>query len=121
MDINHEPVLVDEVIQLLKAEDQAHLNNKRTFVDGTLGFGGHSKEFVKRGIFVFGIDTDERTLEFARKVLSKACPGSNRNVGEAFKLVYGNFRDIDHLVSSNKIENISGILLDLGVSTPQLT
>ena len=121
MDTNHEPVLVDEVIHLLKTDTFAHLNKRTTFVDGTLGFGGHSKEFIKRGIFVFGIDTDESTLEDARKILSKACPGSNVTVGECFKIVYGNFRDIDQLVSSNNIQNISGILLDLGVSTPQLT
>jgi 16S rRNA (cytosine1402-N4)-methyltransferase len=121
MNTNHEPVLVDEVIHLLKTDEIAHLNKRVTFVDGTLGFGGHSKEFIKRGIFVFGIDTDESTLEYARENLSKACPGSNRNVGECFKLAYGNFRDIDHLVTSNNITDIYGILLDLGVSTPQLT
>jgi 16S rRNA (cytosine1402-N4)-methyltransferase len=121
MEISHESVLVDEVIHLLKADEQAHSNKKQTFVDGTLGFGGHTKEFIKRGIFVFGIDTDESTLEYARQILSQACPGSNQTIGEAFKLAYGNFRDIDHLVLSNNIKNISGILLDLGVSTPQLT
>lgn len=120
MNTNHEPVLVDEIIQLLKADTFAHLNKRYTFVDGTLGFGGHSKEFIKRGLFVFGIDTDETTLKYAEDSLRKACPGSNGNVGECFKLVYGNFRDIDHLVSSNHIENIYGVLLDLGVSTPQL-
>ncbi len=119
--ITHEPVLVKEVLTYLDPAQFAHLNKRVTLIDATVGFGGHAKEFVKRNTFVVGIDTDERTLEFAIKNLKNACPGPNLPVGDSFKLLHGNFKDIDSLVSKNAITDVYAILIDLGVSTPQLT
>ncbi len=122
----HEPVLVNEVVQYLNVSELAHSKRKVTFVDATVGFGGHAKEFVKRGVFVLGIDTDETTLKHAKEVLNRsiqgpsACPGV-KSIDDFFKLIHSNFRQIDTVVQEEKLVNVFGILIDLGVSTPQLT
>src|SRR5258706_5882328 len=115
----HEPVLLDEVLQYLEPEKIAHLNG--TQIDATVGFGGHSREFVSRGVFVLGIDADESALKVAEKVLEHACPGPNNPVGTCFKLVHGNFKDIEKIVKREDITNAYGVLMDLGVNSLQLT
>lgn len=119
---NHEPALLDEVIYYLRPDTFALLKTEVCFVDCTVGFGGHAKEFVKRGLFVLAIDTDTETLKIAETNLRKACPPLNNNIKRPFyKFVHGNFKDIDTIVKQEHVKNIYGILIDLGVSTSQLT
>ncbi|MBU0569870.1 16S rRNA (cytosine(1402)-N(4))-methyltransferase RsmH [Patescibacteria group bacterium] len=140
----HEPVLKDEVLEALQVGESAHLKN--CFIDATLGLGGHSEEILKRGGRILGIDTDVSSLEVARKKLTQvrlrlmalarqarlrseatarpACPASESTeniIPEQFKLVHDNFRNIDKIAERYNIKNVSGILFDLGVSSPQLT
>ena len=78
-------------------------------------------EIVKSGGFVLGIDEDETMLAVARERLEKACSALNLNSEQGFRLVQGNFRNIDEIARSQGLDSFWGIIFDLGVSTPQLT
>jgi len=84
------------------------------YVDGTLGGAGHSKEILRnlsdKGLLI-GIDRDEEALEAAKKNLKKF-----KNV----KYIHGNHDDIKEILEEIGIEQVDGILLDLGVSSYQL-
>ncbi|MCX7928111.1 MAG: 16S rRNA (cytosine(1402)-N(4))-methyltransferase RsmH [Patescibacteria group bacterium] len=119
--IYHEPVLVKEVCDGLQIDKLALLNHQATIVDATVGFGGHSFWFVKKGLFVLGIDVDEFAISECEKTLAKACPSRQHSLTGCFKLVNSNFRNIKEIVKANSITNIYGVLMDLGVSSYQLT
>jgi 16S rRNA (cytosine1402-N4)-methyltransferase len=105
----HIPVLVEEVMNLLRCE--AH----KTYVDATLGGGGHALEFLKRtspdGI-VIGIDWDEEAIAEANRALA--------SFGERIKIFRENFVCLPGLLKALSISEVDGILLDLGLSSLQL-
>ena len=84
------------------------------YVDGTLGGAGHSSEIVKRLTTgrLIGIDRDQKALKAAGERLA---PYADR-----VTLVHSNFSELDHVLENLGIEGVDGILLDLGVSSPQL-
>ena len=127
----HEPVMISEVIGIFEAQKRALLK-KSCFVDATVGLAGHAKEFVKRGIFVIGIDADAESLKIAEDVLKKACrdeipsrlkacpiPHQSDGAG-CFRLLQGNFSEIDAIVGKVYKRPVGGILFDLGISSFQL-
>ena len=69
---------------------------------------------------MLGIDADEELLEIARKRLEIACPTLNNSVQGHFKLVNGNFRNIDEIAKRMEVKEVDGILFDLGVSNLHL-
>lgn len=104
----HLPIMLDEVLELLKPERGG------VFVDGTLGGGGHSEGILNRlpeGSRHFGIDRDEDAIIEAGNRL-KAYP--------AFTAVRGNFFNMRDLLAPYGVSGADGILLDLGVSSHQL-
>ena len=104
----HESVLEREVIQNL------NLYGGSLIVDGTLGDGGHAELLLKNttSVRVLGIDRDMRAIERAEKRLA---PFRDR-----ITLVHGNFSDIKTILKKANVMNVDGLLLDLGVSSPQL-
>ena len=104
----HIPVLLKESIEQLnpKAGD--------TIVDGTINGGGHSEEILKiignNGMLV-GIDQDDEVLNKLREKWK-----DRKNV----LLVKGNFRNMDKVLETLKIEKVNGVLLDIGVSSSQI-
>ena len=116
----HEPVLINEVVQALNLDKFAHLKSQAKFIDATIGTAGHSLEIIQRGFRVLGIDMDVRMLETAR-IRLEACPVSNKNIGNLFTLIQGNFREIDKIADQNGFAKVEGIIFDLGVSNLQLT
>ena len=104
----HESVLEGEVIQNL------NLLGGSLIVDGTLGDGGHAELLLKNttSVRVLGIDRDMRAIERAEKRLA---PFRDR-----ITLVHGNFGDIKTILKKENVMNVDGLLLDLGVSSPQL-
>ncbi len=122
----HRPVLKNEVCELLQIDKYAPLNIQAHLIDATIGFGGHAIEFIKHGWHILGIDADDETLKNTRRKLEKihtdqACPPHLlRKVGQ-YKLVCGNFKDIDEIAQQQRIYNVNAILFDLGVSSVQLT
>ncbi|MCX6713434.1 MAG: 16S rRNA (cytosine(1402)-N(4))-methyltransferase RsmH [Candidatus Vogelbacteria bacterium] len=105
----HIPVLLPEAIDGLNPEPG------ETFIDGTLGNGGHAKaltEKLGKGGWLIGIDQDESSLAGARKNLADApCRVS---------FVLGNFRKIAEIAKAEGIDWADGILLDIGFSSNQL-
>ncbi len=84
------------------------------YVDGTLGGAGHSSQIVGRlstGRLI-GIDRDPVALRAAGERL--------RDFEKNVTLVHSNFCEITNVLDSLNIEAVDGILLDLGVSSPQL-
>lgn len=108
MEFRHKPVLLNECIEGL------NIKKDGIYVDGTLGGAGHSEKIVEnlseKGLLI-GIDRDLEALEAAGKKLSKY-----KNV----KYIHGNHDDIKELLKNIGIEEVDGILLDLGVSSYQL-
>jgi 16S rRNA (cytosine1402-N4)-methyltransferase len=104
----HESVLEREFIQNL------NLLGGSLIVDGTLGDGGHAELLLKNttSVRVLGIDRDMRAIERAEKRLA---PFRDR-----ITLVHGNFSDIKTILKKANVMNVDGLLLDLGVSSPQL-
>lgn len=109
MGSQHIPVLVEEVMNLLRCE--AH----KTYVDATVGGGGHALEILKRtspdGI-VIGIDWDEEAIAEAKGALVP--------FGERIKILRENFVRLPDLLEALNISEVDGILLDLGLSSLQL-
>ena len=105
-----------EHISVLLPECIENLNIKPDgiYVDGTLGLGGHSMEIAKRLATgrLIAIDRDETAIERSRERLA---PWSER-----ITFVHGNFRDMGAILDGLRIEKVNGVLLDLGVSSPQL-
>lgn len=97
----HEPVMVNEVIQNLKA-----VNNK-TIVDCTLGDGGHSIQILKEGFKVIGIDYNDSSISRTTSRLE------NLGLLQNFEVIKGNFKDLDTLIQ----KPVDGFLLDLGYSS----
>ena len=104
----HESVLEREVIQ------NFNLLGGSLIVDGTLGDGGHAELLLKNttSVRVLGIDRDMRAIERAEKRLA---PFRDR-----ITLIHGNFSDIKAILKKANVINVDGLLLDLGVSSPQL-
>jgi 16S rRNA (cytosine1402-N4)-methyltransferase len=109
MELFHKPVLVAEAIASLQCRSGA------VYVDGTLGGGGHAFEILTNSApdgRLIGIDADGDALREAEKRLA---PFGDRKI-----LVKGNYADMETILSGMKIEEVEGILLDLGVSSHQL-
>ena len=104
---SHRPVLLDECVEALNVKPGG------VYVDGTLGGGGHSEAICRllRGGRLIGIDRDETALATASERLSGF---------DCFTPVRGNFRDVAAILAGLGIKKIDGMLLDLGVSSPQL-
>ena len=107
-EFHHVSVLLDECIQALDIKPEG------IYVDGTLGGAGHSSEVAKRLTTgrLIGIDRDPVALEAASKRLA---PYADR-----VTLVHSNFCEIAAVLEQLQIDGVDGILLDLGVSSPQL-
>ncbi len=109
MGLQHIPVLCEEVISLLRCE--AH----QTFVDATLGGGGHTAEILKKTApdgRVIGIEWDEEAISVAREVL--------RPFGDRVKIFRANFVRLPEILEALNMESVDGMLLDLGLSSIQL-
>lgn len=104
----HYSVLLNECIAALNIRPEG------VYVDGTLGLGGHSLEIAKRlttGRLV-ALDRDAWAIQQARERL--------RDYAGRVTFVQGNFRELPSILSELGISGVDGILLDLGVSSPQL-
>lgn len=105
----HVPIMVEEVMALLKPERGG------VFVDGTLGGGGHSQAMLRRmpqDATLYGIDRDGEAIREAGNRLAQ--------YGERFCPLRGNFFEMTALLEVRGVFRVDGILLDLGVSSHQL-
>ena len=107
--MKHIPVMVEEVMDLLRCEPG------QTYVDATLGGGGHAEEILKRtdpdGV-VIGMEWDQKAIDEAGKRL--------KPYGSRARIFRENFIHLSGVLETVKIESVDGILLDLGLSSIQL-
>ena len=104
----HTSVLLEETIE------QLHIRPEGIYVDGTLGGGGHSLEISKRLTTgrLIGIDQDEDAIAAAGERL--------REYQDKVTIVRSNYARMAEVLKEQGIDRVSGILLDLGVSSYQL-
>ena len=104
----HVSVLLEECIEGLAIKPDG------IYVDGTLGGAGHSSQIAKRLTTgrLIGIDRDPVALKAAGERLAP--------YGDRVTLVHSNFCEIASVLKELQIDGVDGILLDLGVSSPQL-
>lgn len=107
----HAPVTLERTIELLAPALEVE---GAVFVDGTLGLGGHSEAFLERfpNLTLVGIDRDTNALALAGERLARF---SNR-----IHLVHAVYEEIEDVLDELDIDEVHGILLDLGVSSMQL-
>ena len=109
MEFEHEPVLLNEVIENLQIKEDG------IYVDCTIGGAGHSKiiaqNLSEQGQLI-GIDQDQAAIEEAEKNLSRTAP--------EIKLVRDNYSNLSAILRDLNISEVDGFLFDLGVSSYQL-
>ena len=104
----HVSVLLQECI------DGLNIKPDGIYVDGTLGGAGHSSQIAARLTTgrLIGIDRDQVALKAAGERLAP--------FGDRVTLVHSNFCEVKQVLQDLGIAGVDGILLDLGVSSPQL-
>jgi 16S rRNA (cytosine1402-N4)-methyltransferase len=104
----HTPVLLEEVLEWLRIRPDG------TYIDATLGAGGHSESIAKRLTSgrLISLDRDAQALELARERL--------KGFGEKVTLVQSPFSRIAEVARELGIPPVDGVLADLGVSSMQL-
>lgn len=103
----HKPVMLDDMLDWLSPRDNG------VYIDGTFGAGGYSRAILRAAdCRVFAIDRDPTTREFAQRL--------EREFPDRFVWLLGNFCDMCSLVAMHGVQEVDGIVLDLGVSSMQL-
>ena len=108
MEFKHYSVLLEETI------DGLQIKADGTYVDGTLGGGGHAYHVCQRlenGHF-YGIDQDAAAIEAAGKRLEE--------FGDMVTIVRSNYCNMKEIMKEQGVDGVDGIVLDLGVSSYQL-
>ena len=104
----HQTVLKQEAVDALVQDPDG------VFLDCTFGRGGHSRLILERisarGRLI-AIDKDLAAISYAEEHFANE---------PRFELVHGSFKDVDKILAERGLEKVSGVLLDLGVSSPQL-
>jgi len=103
---NHTTVLLNEAVDALSAD--AFTKPGQTFIDATFGRGGHSRAILSR------IDATSRLVAFDKD--PEAIAAANAIEDGRFSIRHEGFAAISQLEGSS----IAGILMDLGVSSPQI-
>lgn len=106
MTYTHRPVMLDEAVSALlgKASEPHQL-----FVDGTFGRGGHSRKILESlnpSSQLIAFDKDPQAIAEAKKITDSR-----------FQIVHTSFAQMDQVIQP---QTVSGILLDLGISSPQI-
>ena len=108
MEFYHEPIMLNEVLEGLNIVPSG------VYLDCTLGGAGHSSEILKRldstGLLI-GLDKDEEALAYSSKRLEKF---------ENKRLIYADFKNAIEVLDELGIEEVDGVLIDLGISSHQI-
>lgn len=105
--MKHYSVLLEECL------DGLELKKDGIYVDGTLGRGGHSSEILKRieAGHLYAFDRDAQAIEESNERL--------KEISNQFTLIHANFSSMKEELQQRGIDQVDGVLLDLGVSSPQ--
>jgi 16S rRNA (cytosine1402-N4)-methyltransferase len=105
----HKPVMVREAMKFLRP----HSNG--IYVDATLGLGGHTEailEYANSHAKVIALDIDDEAISVSKNYLSR--------FETQIKFINKNFSQIDKVLESLSINEVDGIVADLGISSFQL-
>lgn len=103
----HIPVMLREAIEALAPHDNG------IYVDGTFGRGGYSHAILTAAkTTVYGIDRDPDAIKAGQTMVKDFAP--------RFKLLQGPFGAMDVLLAGEHVKQVDGVVLDIGVSSPQL-
>lgn len=105
--MKHVSVLLNESIEMLQVKEDG------IYVDCTLGRGGHSEQILKRCPkgHLYAFDLDAQAIEESRPRLEA--------VSDNFTLIHEPFENLDKALDRYGVGQVDGILMDLGVSSPQ--
>jgi 16S rRNA (cytosine1402-N4)-methyltransferase len=104
----HRSVLLDAAVDYLISDDSGR------YVDATFGRGGHSRLILSQLAAegqLLGIDKDPQAIETARELA---------DTDQRFSWYHGSFAQLDQALEQQSWPQVSGVLMDLGVSSPQL-
>ena len=104
----HKSVLLNEVLNYLSLKEDS------VIVDCTLGYAGHSScilKEIKKG-FLFAFDQDIEAIESSNEKL--------KQISSNYEIIKSNFVNLEKELKKRNINEVDGILFDLGVSSPQL-
>ena len=106
--MKHYSVLLNESINGLNIKEDG------IYIDGTLGYGGHSSEILKKLTtgHLYSFDQDEEAIEYSKERLSK--------INDNFTIIHSNFVNMKAKLAELGIDKVDGILFDLGLSSPQI-
>ncbi|RQR38996.1 16S rRNA (cytosine(1402)-N(4))-methyltransferase RsmH [Burkholderia sp. Bp9142] len=105
-ELQHRTVLLDEAVESLVTRPDG------IYVDGTFGRGGHSRAVLARlapAGRLIAFDKDPRAIETAQRIEDAR-----------FSIVHDSFASMRDALAARGVEKVSGVLLDLGVSSPQV-
>jgi len=105
---SHDPVMKSEIVDNFRSVPPG------VIVDATLGGGGHSEAILdsRDDVTILGLDRDADALAAARSRLVR--------FGDRLMTHHCRFDDLDQAMATHSIDELSGALFDLGVSSPQL-
>lgn len=109
----HEPVLIDKVKELLLTNSDS--SAAKIYVDCTLGGGGYTKmilEETQPSVKVICIDKDDNAIEYSKKRLEA--------YSDRLFFFRGNFADIKQIAGTFDAGEVSGLVMDLGLSSYQI-
>ncbi len=105
--MTHTSVMLKECIDALQIKENG------IYIDGTLGRGGHSAAILAKLAdgHLYAFDRDQEAIALSEARL--------RKISDAFTLIHANFSQMKAMMEAYHINEVDGILLDLGVSSPQ--
>ena len=101
-------------VMLTESIDGLNIKPDGIYIDGTLGYGGHSSEILKSLTtgHLYSFDQDEEAIEYAKERLSK--------ISDNFTIIHSNFANMKAKLEELGVTKVDGILFDLGLSSPQI-
>jgi 16S rRNA (cytosine1402-N4)-methyltransferase len=103
----HIPVMANEVVEHLDVQSGG------VYVDGTFGRGGYSEAILQvENTTVWAIDRDPEAI--------KAGEALQKKYKDRLHLIEGRFSEMDELLEQKGVKEVNGVVLDLGVSSPQI-
>lgn len=107
--MSHISVLLHETIDALLAG-----RNTGTYVDGTFGRGGHTRLLLSK------LDENARVYAFDKDPQALAVAAELEQEDSRFKIIHASFADLKDALAELGIEQVDGVMADLGVSSPKL-
>jgi len=112
VNLSHEAKALHETVLLHEAIEGLQIGPAGTYVDGTFGRGGHSRLILQK------LGADGRLVALDK---DPAAVAAAQTISDArFRVVHSGFEHLQEVLRSLSLDKVDGVLLDLGVSSPQL-